>query len=141
MSPLFLDIYENPKRKKTLKPSCPEHPKMIEIKNDKICFHTFLWCFKKVLWQLEDLHKTFLRHQKRSEKIKICHFPPYLGLRWQWLLRLFFFFCGNPNLYYFRFLNSRETKQNLKNRNKTSLLANYSNLFPTPNFRILSMII
>ena len=48
---MFVTIFLDMKipGEKTFKPSCPEHPKIIEIKNDKVCFHTFLWCLKKVL--------------------------------------------------------------------------------------------
>ena len=88
---IFVDVHENSRRKSFINPSCPKRPKIIEIKNDKKLFHSFFWCPIKVLWRPEDLHKTFLRHQERSEKMKILsYFPPYSGLRWQWLLRLCF---------------------------------------------------
>ena len=46
----FLDIYENPGRKNFINPSCPKHPKIIEIKSDiNFDFYTSLWCLKKVL--------------------------------------------------------------------------------------------
>ena len=39
---IFLDIYENPSRKNFINPSCPKHPKIIEIKNDIIFMFTIL---------------------------------------------------------------------------------------------------
>ena len=45
---IFWDIYENLRRKNFINPSCPEHPKIIEIKIDIHFFLTSLWCFKKV---------------------------------------------------------------------------------------------
>ena len=88
---ISVDIHGNSRRKNFINPSCLKRPEIIEIENDKKIFHTIFWGLIKVLWQSEDLQKTFLRHQKRSEKIKILsYFPPYSGLRWQWLIRLCF---------------------------------------------------
>ena len=62
--------YKNPRRKYFLNPSCPKHPKIIEIKNDIIfCFYTFLWCLKKVL-----------RRPKGKSNICHCHFPSSVGI-------------------------------------------------------------
>ena len=47
---IFLDIYENPKRKNFINPFCPKHPKIINI---IFYFNTSLWCLKKILWKPE----------------------------------------------------------------------------------------
>ena len=59
---LFLDIYENPRRKNFINLSCAKHSKIIEIKNDKLLFLYFLLVHQKAF--------IFLRHQ-RSVKKKI----------------------------------------------------------------------
>ena len=38
----FLDIYENPRTKNFINPSCPKHHKIIEIKNDIIFIFTLI---------------------------------------------------------------------------------------------------
>ena len=43
---IFLDIYEDPRRKNFINPSCPKH-KIIEIKNDNFYFHTLCGASKR----------------------------------------------------------------------------------------------
>ena len=65
---IFSDVYENPRRKNFINPSCPKYPKIIQIKNDIIFIFILLW---------DSFRPSFLLS------------PPYLGLRQQGL-RLFF---------------------------------------------------
>ena len=57
---IFLDIYENPRRKNLINPPCPMYPKIILIKKMTKIFILTLLCGAS----------------KSSEKIKkLCHFP------------------------------------------------------------------
>ena len=87
---IFVDIYKNPRRKDFFNPSYPKRPKIIKIKNEFFFFYIF-WDVSKKLYDSRKTFITFLRHQKRSAKIKIlCYFSSYLRLRWQCLLKLCF---------------------------------------------------
>ena len=66
---IFLDIYENPRRKKFIK-SCPKHLKVINW-NEKchnFYFYTSLWCFRKV--------SSFQDTEKKSDNKNCMHFSP-----------------------------------------------------------------
>ena len=100
---IFLDTYENPRRKNFIKPSCPKHPQIINLKKK---WHKFLYShFFASLWCLNNV-SSFWGTTKRCENKKIMlFFPLYSGLGRQGLrLRL----CQTPNLRHFRFLNSKD---------------------------------
>ena len=122
----FLDI-KIPGANTFINPSCPKHPNIIDWNKKWHKSHFF-----------EEPQEGFMK--ARSVKIKkLCNFPPYLGLGRQGL-RLCC--CQTPDSCHFRFLSNRETqKQKLRYKNKTSLLAHYSNWFSANNFGILFIII
>ena len=107
--------YENPRRKNFISPSCTKHPKITNWNKKWHKFFIFTLLCDASIWK---------------QKVYII-FPAYSWLGQQ-VLRLCF--CQTPNLCHFIFLNNRDTlKQNMKDKNKTSLLAHYSNLFLAHN--------
>ena len=67
---IFLDIYEDPRRKNFINPSCPKH-KIIEIKNDIIFIFT--------LFVVPQKGFIFLRPRKEGVRIKnLHHFSVFL---------------------------------------------------------------
>ena len=71
---IFYDTYENPRGKNFINPSCPKHPKIIEIKNDMFFFTLICGASKRP----EGLHKIFLMHQKKCENKKFRSFFPLI---------------------------------------------------------------
>ena len=100
---IFLHINKSPRRNTFFNPSCPKHHKIINW-NKKWHEHIFkLFC-----------NTSFWGTKEKCENEKILSFPVYSGL-------------GRQGFSHFCFLNNRDWfKQNLKYKNKTSLLAHYS---------------
>ena len=73
---IFLDIYENPRRKKFINPSCSKHPKIIEIKNDIIFIFALLCGANRS--SPESFH--FFESPKRSVRTTNLSFLPPISL-------------------------------------------------------------
>ena len=98
----FLTIYENPRRKNFINPSCPKYLKVINW-NEKwhnLIFSHFLYYLKKV--------SSFWSTKKKCENKNLCRFLP---LFWIETTRVKTVFYGTPDLCHFCFLNNRDTQK------------------------------
>ena len=113
---IFLNINKSPRRNTFLNPSCPKHHKIINWnkKWHKLIFKLLCDTSKRFHEGQKVFTKSFWGTKEKCENEKILSFPVYSGL-------------GRQGLSHFCFLNNRDRfKQNLKYKNKTSLLAHYS---------------
>ena len=113
---VFLNINKSPRRNTFFNPSCPKHHKIINWnkKWHELIFKLFCDTSKRFLEGRKVFTKAFWRTKEKRENEKNLSFPVCSGLRRQ-------------GLSHFCFLNNRDRfKQNLKYKNKTSRLAQYS---------------
>ena len=80
----FLDIYESPRRKNFINPSCPKHPKIINWnkKWHNFYVHNSLWCLRNINTFL----KVFIKQNWYFQKVTAKYYELFPGKLYQAIL-------------------------------------------------------